>query len=416
MIDIDFIEKDLTRAKDLFQKRNVKIDLEHLLSLNTKRQSLQEKIQTLREERNKISKSNTDETRKRGKKIKEELKILEPEFETIRIDLKSLLKQLPNSLHPKTPIGKSEEENVVLKEHGQKPTFSFKPLDHAQIGKNLNILDFEKGAKVAGSNFYFLKNQGVELEFALMKFALDTISKEGFDLYQTPDLAKKAILDGTGYNPRGPETQVYSLENTDLSLIGTAEVTLGGYFANEILTQNIFPLKLGGFSHCFRTEAGGYGRESRGLYRIHQFSKVEMFIYSLPEQSEAMHEYLLSVEEKIYKDLGFPYRVVDICSGDLGAPAYRKYDIEVWMPGLNKWGEVTSASNCTDYQSRRLNIKYRRKDGSTDYVHTLNGTAIASSRTMISLLELNQKEDGTVKIPSVLHKYTGFSEIKPHGV
>ncbi|MBI2029553.1 serine--tRNA ligase [Candidatus Gottesmanbacteria bacterium] len=416
MISIDFIKKDLSKAKDLLQKRNIKVDLEQILSLDTKRQSLQEKIQLLREERNKISKRNTEETRARGKEIKDELKILEPEFETIYADLKTLLKQLPNTLHPKTPIGKSEEENIVLKEHGQKPAFSFQPLDHTQLGKKLSILDFEKGAKVAGSNFYFLKNQGVELEFALMKYALDTISKEGFDLYQTPDLAKQNILDGLGFNPRGAETQIYNIENSDLSLIGTAEATLGGYYSGEILNQNLFPLKLGGFSHCFRTEAGGYGRESRGLYRVHQFSKVEMFVYCLPGQSEEMHEYLLSLEEKIYKELGFPYRVVDICSGDLGAPAYRKYDIEVWMPGLNKWGEVTSASNCTDYQSRRLNIKYRRKDGSTDYVHTLNGTAIASSRTLISLLELNQQEDGTVKIPKVLQKYTGFSEIKPHGI
>lgn len=404
---------DLNTIKDNLKKRNINLDVEYLLTLNAKRSSLQQKVQKLREERNKVSKEKTEQSRTRGKQIKDELKILEPELDTVLVEYKELYKKLPNNLHPKAPIGKSEEENIVLKEHGEKPSFIFKPLDHVQLGEKLNIIDFEKGVKVSGSNFYFLKNEGVELEFALMKFALDIIKKEGFSLFQTPDLAKQNILDGLGFNPRGAETQIYNIENTDLALIPTAEATLGGYFANEILGQNLFPLKLGGFSHCFRTEAGGYGRESRGLYRIHQFSKVEMFIYSLPEKSEEMHEQLLSIEEKIYKELGFPYRVVDICSGDLGAPAYRKYDIEVWMPGLNKWGEVTSASNCTDYQSRRLNIKYRRKDGSTDYVHTLNGTAIASSRTMISLLELNQKEDGTVKIPQALQKYTGFDIIKP---
>lgn len=405
---------DLTLTSDLLKKRNITLDVEHLLALNAKRSSLQQKVQALQEERNKISKENTQESRERGKQIKEELKILEPQLNTVLVEFKQLFNKLPNSLHPKVPIGKDESENVVLREHGQKPKFTFKPLDHVQLGKKLNILDFEKGAKVAGSNFYFLKNQGVELEFALMKFALDFIKKEGFELYQTPELAKQFILDGLGFNPRGSETQIYNIENTQLGLIPTAEATLGGYNASEIIDERKLPLKLGGFSHCFRTEAGGYGRESRGLYRVHQFSKVEMFIYCLPNQSEKMHEYLVSLEEKIYQQLGIPYRVVDICSGDLGAPAYRKYDLEAWMPGLNKWGEITSTTNCTDYQSQRLGIKYRRKDGSTDFLHTLNGTAVASSRSTIALLELFQQGDGSVRIPKVLQKYTGFDAVKPH--
>lgn len=416
MLTIKDIEKDIKGAKELLEKRNVKIDIEQLLSLDAKRSSLQQKVQSFREERNRISKENTEESRNRGREIKDELKALEPELESVLSEYKNLFSRLPNTLHKDTPIGKDESQNVVVREHGQKPQFSFKPLDHVELGKKLNILDFDKGVKVSGSNFYFLKNQGVELEMALMRFALDFLKQEGFTLYQTPDLAKQTILDGLGFNPRGAETQIYNIENSDLSLIGTAEATLGGYYSQEILPQDSFPLKMGGFSHCFRTEAGGYGRESRGLYRVHQFSKVEMFVYTLPEKSEEMHEKLLTIEEEIYKELGFPYRVVDICSGDLGAPAYRKFDLEVWMPGLNKWGEVTSASNCTDYQSQRLSIKYRRKDGSTDFVHTLNGTAVASSRTVIALLELGQKEDGTVHIPKALHKYTGFSEIKPHGV
>ncbi len=407
---------DLTSIKDLLKKRNINLDVEYLLTLDAKRSSLQQKVQKLREERNKVSKENTDKSRVRGKQIKDELRMLEPELDTVLVEYKDLYNKLPNNLHPSVPIGKSEEENVVLREHGQKPKFSFKLLDHVEIGKRLNILDFEKGTKVTGSNFYFLKNQGVELEFALMKFALDFIKKEGFELYQTPDLAKRVILAGLGFNPRGSETQIYNIENSDLSLIGTAEATLGGYYMAEMIQENKLPIKLGGFSHCFRTEAGGYGRESRGLYRVHQFSKVEMFIYCLPEESKKWHDFLVALEEKIYRELGFPYRVVDICSGDLGAPAYRKYDLEVWMPGLNKWGEITSTSNCTNYQSRRLGIKYRRKDGSTDYVHTLNGTAIASSRSIIAILELFQQEDGSVKIPKTLQKYTGFDLIKPHGV
>ncbi len=416
MLTIRDIEKDIIGAKDLLKKRNVNVDIEYLLSLDAKRSSLQQKVQTLRQERNTISKENTENTRDRGRDIKDELKILEPELESVLSEFKGLFTEIPNTLHKNAPIGKGESENVVVREHGEKPAFSFKPLDHVELGKKLNIIDFDKGTKVSGSNFYFLKNQGVELELALMRFAMDFLKKEGFTIYQTPDLAKQNILNGTGYNPKGPETQIYSVENSDLGLIGTSEVTLGGYYSGEILKENEFPIKMGGFSHCFRTEAGGYGRESRGLYRVHQFSKVEMFVYCLPQDSEKMHEYLVSLEEKIYKELGFPYRVVDICSGDLGAPAYRKYDLEVWMPGLNKWGEVTSASNCTDYQAQKLNIKYRRKDSSTDYIHTLNGTAIASSRAPIALLELGQLEDGTVKIPKALHKYTGFDKIKPHGV
>lgn len=405
---------DANLLKDLFRKRNISFDVEYFLSLAAKRSSLQQKVQLLRQERNKISSQNTSWSYKRGKEIKQELKILESQLAAVLTEYKDLYNRIPNLIHPDAPIGKSEEENVVLKEWGRKPHFSFTPLDHLQLGKRLNILDFEKGVKVAGSNFYFLKNEGVDLEFALMRFALDFLKKEGFILYQTPELAKQSIIEGIGYHPRGPEAQIYSIAGSDLGLIGTSEIALGGYYANEIFAESDLPLKLGGFSHCFRTEAGGYGRESRGLYRVHHFSKVEMFIYCLPDWSEKMHQYLVSVEEKIYKELGLPYRVVDICSGDLGAPAYRKFDLEVWMPGLGKWGEVTSASNCTDYQAKRLNIKYRRKDSSTAYVHTLNATAVASARLLIAILELFQKPDGLVEIPKALQRYTGFALIKPH--
>lgn len=414
MLDIKFVHQNLDFVKETLKKRNISLDLELILSLDIKRSSLQNKIQALRSERNKLSKDNTEANRQRGKEVKEELKILDPELETVQKELNLYLWKLPNLIHPETPIGKSDLENVVLRQHGEIPKFSFKVRDHMEIGKKLDLIDFEKGAKVSGSNFYFFKNEMVILEFALIRFALDFLKEKGFKLFLTPDLARLSILEGIGFAPRGPETQVYTVCDSDLGLVGTAEITLGGLHVGEILNEKDLPLKYAGFSHCFRTEAGGYGRESRGLYRVHQFSKVEMFIYCLPSDSNKMHEYLVSLEEEIYQKLGIPYRVVDICSGDLGAPAYRKYDLEVWMPGMNKWGEVTSASNCTDYQSRRLKIKYRKKDSTTEYVHMLNGTAIATSRVPIAILENFQKADGSVKIPKVLHKYTEFIEIKPH--
>lgn len=417
MMDLKFIREHIDEAYDILKKRNTSLDLEKILSLDAKYTSLIQKIQLLREERNKISKINTPDSHKRGKEIKEELKILEPELETANNELQANLMELPNSIDPKAPVGVGEEENVVLREHGQKPKMGFKPLDHLELGKKLNILDFEKGAIVSGSGFYYFKNEAVVLEFALIQFALEFLKKEGFQLFITPDLAKQKISEGIGFQPRGPETQIYNIENSDLSLIGTSEITLGGYHSGDILNENNLPLKYAGFSHCFRTEAGGYGRESRGLYRVHQFSKVEMFIYCLPSDSEKMLEYLVDLEEKIYKQLEIPYRIVDICSGDLGAPAFRKYDIEAWMPGrppAGGWGEITSTSNCTDYQAKRLHIKYRKKDGTTEYVHTLNGTAIATSRLPIVILENFQQEESSIKIPKALQKYTGFDIIKPH--
>jgi len=268
---------------------------------------------------------------------------------------------------------------------------------------------------VTGSNFYFLKNEAVLLELALMRFALETLRNEGFTLYATPDMARMKVFEGTGFNPRGEETQVYRLEGEDLGLIATAEITLGGLLMDEILDGARLPLKLGGVSHCFRREAGAYGRAGRGLYRVHQFTKVEMFAFTRPEDSDAMHLEMLRIEEDIYQRLGIPYRVVDICTGDLGGPAYRKFDLEAWMPGRGEggaWGEITSTSNCTDYQARRLAIRFRRAAGhKPELVHTLNGTAIALSRTLLAILENGQQADGSVAVPTVLHPLAGFERI-----
>jgi seryl-tRNA synthetase len=351
-----------------------------------------------------------------GRRLKEEGARIEGELACARAGLDELLREIPNFAHPDVPVG-GEDDYRELRRVGEPPDFEFEPLDHLALGARLDLLDFEAAARVSGQKFYFLKNEAVLLELALQRFALELLIEEGFAPYLTPDLARPEILDGIGFNPRGEETQVYSLANADLCLIGTAEITLGGLHANALLDEDDLPIKIAGISHCFRTEAGAAGRESKGLYRIHQFTKVEMFAYTRPEESEAMHDHLLALEERIYQALEIPYRVIDTATGDLGAPAYRKFDIEAWMPGRGEggaYGEVTSTSNCTDYQARRLRIRFRRKDTKrNEFVHTLNGTAIAVPRTLIALLENHQRSDGSVAIPKVLQPYVGREVIGP---
>ena len=423
MLDIKFIRENLAPVKESIKKRNLKIEIEPILSLDAKRTSLIQKIEALRAERNKISEERTASHVKRGREIKEELKTLEPQLQAAESQLQGLLWNLPNMISPGAPVGKDERENVVLRQWGQLPKFSFKPRDHVELAEKLDLIDFKNGAKVGGSNFYYLKNETVLLELALVRYALDFLIKDGFTPFITPDLAKSRYYLGTGYLPRGPEAQTFMIEGEDLGLIATAEVPLAGLKADEILKETDLPQKYVGYSHCFRKEAGGYGKYSRGLYRVHQFTKVEMFVYSLPENSEEMHEYLLTLEEKIFQGLEIPYRVVEMCTGDLGAQAARKFDLEAWMPGrlsalsrsgtgpAGGWGEITSTSNCLDYQARRLNIRYRKKDGTVAYPHMLNGTAIATSRTIIAILENYQQKDGSIVIPSVLQKYMGQEKI-----
>jgi seryl-tRNA synthetase len=326
--------------------------------------------------------------------------------------LREEMLKIPNMTHPDSPIGKDDTENVELRLVGEIPTFDFEPKDHVELGEALGIIDFEAGTKVAGSKFYFLRGDAVLLELGLVRYALDMLIERGYEPTITPDLARDEALVGTGFIPRGPETQIYSIEESDLSLVATAEITLAGSLAGEILDEEKLPLRLAGLSHCFRTEAGSHGRASRGLYRVHQFTKVEMFGFTAPEQSDAMHEEMLGIEEEIFQGLGLPYRVVDICTGDLGGAAYRKYDLEAWMPGRDAYGEITSTSNTTDYQARRLQIRYRKNGGRPQLLHTLNGTAIAVSRALIPLIENYQQEDGSILLPRVLVPYVGKKVIE----
>jgi seryl-tRNA synthetase len=332
-------------------------------------------------------------------------------------DLEAILKTIPNMSHPAAPVGITAADNKVIKTVGEPPKFDFKPKDHVAIAEALDLVDFEAGSQVSGQKFYFLKNEAVLLELALVQYAIDTLRQEGYTPVITPDLARQEILEGIGFIPRGPETQIYSIENSDLCLIATAEITLGGMHRDKILDTEKLPLKYVGLSHCFRTEAGAPGKETRGLFRVHQFTKVEMFVFCTPEQSEDAHTELLGVEERLFQGLGLPYHVIDTCTGDLGGPAYRKYDIEAWMPARGETGEyaeVTSTSNCTDYQARRLNIRYRPPNQKgTRFVHTLNGTAIAVSRAIVAILENGQQADGSVIVPEVLRKWVGTDRISP---
>jgi seryl-tRNA synthetase len=408
MIDIQLIRDNPDQVKKAIEAKGFDPKpVDTVLNLDKQRRELIVKTEDLRAQRNLLTKDDIV----KGKKIKTELKQLEPELKTIETELKNALNQIPNLASPKTPLGKNEKDNVEVKKWGEVKKFDFTPKDHLTLGKNLGILDFEAGAKVAGSQFYFWYGDGARLELALIQYAFDTLEKEGFKPVITPDLAKSRYYLGTGYMPRGNEAQTYEIKDQDLGLIATAEVTLAGKHADEIIDAKKLPLKYIGYSHCFRQEQGAYGKYSKGLYRVHEFTKAEMFIYCLPEESNKWHEHILAMEEKIYQGLGLPYRVLEMCSGDLGAMAARKFDIEAWMPSRKEYGEVTSTSNCTDYQARNLNIKLRRGD-KTEYVHMLNGTAIASSRTPLAILENYQQADGTVAIPDVLQKYMSKKVIK----
>ncbi len=423
MLDYKFIKDNLDAVKENIKNRNMTADADKVVELYDKRTALVTKQQDLQQQRNenaKAMKQKLDDEKRQeliqaGKKIKEDIAEVEKELSQIEIDLDTAARQIPNMIHPDAPIGKLDTENLEIKKVGTPRKFDFEPKDHVQLAEELDLLDFDRGTKVSGPKFYYLKNEAVFLEQALIQYALNILRKHGFEIFITPDIAREEILKGIGFNPRGNESNVYSIEGEGTCLVATAEITLGGYHSGEILDKAKLPLMYGGLSHCFRREAGAAGQFSKGLYRVHQFDKVEMFVYSTPEQSDELHHKLREIEEEIFTGLGLPFHVVDTCSGDLGAPAYRKWDLEAWMPGRNggEYGEVTSTSNCTDYQARRLNIKYKDDDGKNKYVHTLNGTAIAVGRAMLAILENYQNEDGSVTIPPALVPLCGFDKIEP---
>lgn len=410
MLDINFIRENSEKVKKGVSDKGYDTSLvEKVLKLDEHRRKMIVEIENLRGERNKAAEEKNIEE---GKRIKEELSKKEPILKEAEKEFQAVLLEIPNLPKDDVPTGKGEEENKEVKKWGEPKKFAFSPKDHLELGKSLGILDFESGAKVTGSQFYFWVGDGALLELALVSFALEKLVKKGFIPVITPDLAKSRFYLGTGYLPKGNEAQTYEIKDQDLGLIATSEVTLAGKHADEVILEEKLPLKYAGYSHCFRQEGGSYGKYSKGLYRVHQFTKVEMFIYCKPEESEKYHQEILKLEEEIYQDLGLPYRVVEMCTGDLGAMAARKYDLEVWMPGRQEYGEVTSTSNCTDYQARNLNIKYKKKEGGSEFVHMLNGTAIATSRTPLAILENYQNEDGSITVPEVLKKWMGKEKIE----
>lgn len=422
MLDIKFIRENAEVVRKAADDKRMSVDMDVLLALDERRLSLLKRVEEMRKERNEVAdkmKSASAEERpaliERGKTLKDELSVSEASLNEAEAAFREAMLKVPNLNHPDAPVGASDADNKVIATVGEIRQLSSKPKSHVELAESLDLIDFERASKVTGAKFYYLKGKLAVLEQALINWALREVVGEGYTAMSTPDLAKDEVLVGTGFNPRGPEAQIYSIEKSDLSLIGTAEITLGGYHKDEVLDEASLPIRYAGISHCYRTEAGAYGRESYGLYRVHQFSKVEMFIFCAPEQSEAMHLELRRIEERIFTLLGIPYQVIDICTGDLGGPAYRKYDLEAWMWGREEgkggYGEITSTSNCTDYQARRLNVRLRRKDGTLEFAHTLNGTAISLARALIAIMENYQNEDGSITVPDVLRPYTGFDKI-----
>ncbi len=423
MLDLKFVVTNTETVKQNCRDRNVSADViedvDRVVALESERRGLLQTVEEVRRRQNEVAQSTGRErdAEKRsalieeGKRLKLAVAEEEERLRRLEAEVAQRLKRIPNLTHPDAPVGLTEDESRELRKVGTPRTFDFKPKDHVELGRSLDLIDFETGGKVSGTGFYFLKNDAVLLDLALQQFAVRKLVERGFTPIMTPDLARNQILEGIGFTPRGDETQVYSVEDTDLSLVGTAEITLGGMLADEILEETALPVKYVGLSHCFRTEAGAAGRASRGLYRVHQFTKVEMFAFTTPESSGTVHAEMLAIEEELFQALGIPYRVLDICTGDLGGPAYRKFDLEAWMPGRGahgEYGEVTSTSDCTDYQSRRLNIRYRPSgQKGTRFVHTLNGTAVALSRAMIVILENYQRSDGLVDVPEVLRPFVG---------
>jgi seryl-tRNA synthetase len=421
MLDLQFIADNFDAVAANCRNRGVTVDLDQFKALRERRNALISEAEQTRHQSKDLSAqipkaaaADKPALVEQGRQLRERVGVLEAQQKEVEADLRAIQLSIPNMTHPDAPIGPNESDSKTVRTWGEPRKFEFAPLDHVALCEKHDLLDLEAGARVAGHGFYFLKNEAALLELALVQYAARIARSRGFTLHITPDLARIEILEGTGYQPRGNETQIYSIADTDLCLVATAEITLGGTLKDEILDIGKLPLKLAGISHCFRTEAGAHGKATRGIYRVHQFTKVELFAFTSPDvaASDAVHAEIVAIEEEIFQGLGIPYRVIDICTGDLGGPAYRKFDLEAWMPGRNEFGEITSASNCTDFQSRRLGIRCKspEKKG-TQFVHTLNGTAVAVTRALIAVLENYQQADGSITIPEVLRPWVGQDRI-----
>ena len=425
MVDLKRIREQPEEVKAGLRKKRADPDLiDQALRADRRRRELVQEVETLRAAQNKASQeiarlagAAREERIEEMKRLAGHLKTIEPELQAADADLETVLLRIPNLPHPEVPDG-GPDDAVTLREVGAPPAFDFSPRDHEELGAGLDLLDVERGAKVSGSRFYFLRRAGAVLQLALVRYATDRLTAEGFVPIIPPVLVRREHIVGMMGGTALDEQMVYAVQGEDLALTGTSEMALGAMLADEVLHEDDLPLRLCGISTCFRREAGAHGRDTRGIFRVHQFDKVEMFSYSHPDRSWEEHDYLLGVQERLWQALGLPYRVVDIAAGDLGDPAARKYDIETWMPGRGGFGETQSCSNCTDFQARRLNVRFRRHDsGGMEFVHTLNGTAVACTRAIIAILENFQQADGSVRIPPPLVSYMGgVSELRPPSV
>jgi len=407
MLDIQFIRDNPDKVKQSTENKNYDPKIvDEVLALDKKRRELLQKIEALRAERNQLTRMDLV----KDKKIKNKLKEFEPALKEIEKKLKELMYQLPNPAAKDVKAGKNEAENEVVRKWGKIRKFEFAVKDHAELGEKLGMIDIGRAAKVSGSRFAYLKGDGVRLEMALVNLALETLTKKGFIPVVPPVLIKTEMMQAMGYLEHGGDEQMYIFDKDNQVLVGTSEQAIGPLHSGEVFKAEDLPRRYMGWSTCFRREAGTYGKDTRGILRVHQFDKVEMFSFTKPEDSDKEHEFLLKTEEELLQALEIPYQVVKMCSGDLGAPAARKYDLEAWLPGQNQYRELTSTSSCTDFQARRLNIKFKDKD-KRQYVHTLNGTGFAIGRTLIAIMENYQTKDGHIEIPKVLQKYIGKKQI-----
>ena len=418
MIDLRLLREDPDAVSAAYARRGGVDGLERVIDLDRDHRDLLRRVEDLRAEQNRASKAigqaapdDRQEAIAEAKKLADELKALEPELDSLSAKLEESLAYLPNLPHDSVPEGLTEDDNVVEREVGDRPEFDFEPKEHTELGEALGLFDLERAAKTSGARFAYLTGRGAILELALVRFTVDRLMEKGFSPVVTPVLVREEAMFGTGFLPT-EEHEFYRVERDDLYLIGTSEVALASMHAEEILDVEALPVRYAGFSSCFRREAGSYGKETRGLIRVHQFDKVEQFSFAHPENSWDEYELIRGNQEAILQALEIPYRVLVMCAGDLGSSAAKKVDHEAWLPGADRFLEVTSATNATDYQARRLQVRARGKDNKTYLLHTLNGTACAVGRTIVALLENHQRGDGSVGIPEALRPYTGFDEIR----
>lgn len=409
MLDIQFIRDNREKVEQKAKQKGYNVDVRALLKFDEQRRNILTDLEQVRAERNELSaqlksQKPSPEQIEQGKNLKEKIADLEKTLVPVEADYDKALRSIPNLSQDDVPVG-GEEDSVEIKKVGAQTSGA---TDHLEYASQRGWLDFERGTKVAGNKFYYLKGDLALLENAITQFALQFVLSKGFTFMTVPHMVSSRVLTGTGFAPRSSEqSDEYGIEGEDLTMIATAEIPLTGYHADEILDEDKLPLLYAGLSPCYRKEAGTYGKHTRGLFRVHQFNKLEMYAYALSEKSREMHEKILAIEEELWQAIGIPYHVINIASSDLGAPAAKKYDIEYWSPVDQKYRELTSCSNCTDFQARNMNIRVRRNDGSIEAVHTLNGTAVSLARSLVAVIEHFQTADGLLTVPEVLRPFMG---------